>query len=98
MIHISDVIGWKFDHQPGMATKNGEIIQFPGGIPSQEAQDIWKEEYAEYLSNTQYQRDRKYPEVEDQFDMQYHDKKDGTDTWFEAIKSVKEKWPKPDSN
>jgi len=35
-----------------------------------------------------------YPSVGDQLDMMYHDKVDGTDTWEQAIKQVKEKYPK----
>jgi len=95
--NISLVIGWKFNNQLGMSTKDGEIIEFPGGIPSKEDQDKWRAEYTEYLSNTQYQRDRAsaYPELEEQLDMIYHDKEDGTNNWFEAIKGVKEKYPKP---
>ena len=52
---ISQVIGWKFDGQTGMSTREGVITQFPGGIPSQSLQDAWTIEYeadglpAEYL-------------------------------------------------
>ena len=52
---ISQVIGWKFDGQVGMSTREGVITQFPGGIPSQSLQDAWTIEYeadglpAEYL-------------------------------------------------
>jgi hypothetical protein len=45
----------------------------------------------------QYQRDRefKYPTWEDQLDMQYHDKVDGTTTWEDAVQAVKDAHPKP---
>ena len=45
----------------------------------------------------QYQRDRvkAYPRIEDQLDMQYHDKKDGTTTWQDAVQAVKDANPKP---
>ena len=45
----------------------------------------------------QYQRDRKkaYPDIGDQLDMQYHDKKDGTTTWEDAVQAVKDANPKP---
>ena len=50
----------------------------------------------------QYQRDRTelhgdntYPSIEDQLDMQYHDKKDGTTTWEDAVQAVKDAHPKP---
>ena len=48
----------------------------------------------------QYQRDRTlqsggYPFISDQLDMLYHDKVDGTTTWQDAIKAVKDANPKP---
>jgi hypothetical protein len=45
----------------------------------------------------QYQRDRKikYPTWQDQMDMMWHDKKDGTSTWQDAIQAVKDANPKP---
>ena len=51
---------------------------------------------AEYDAK-QYQRDRvkAYPRIEDQLDMQYHDKKDGTTTWQDAVQAVKDANPKP---
>ncbi len=44
-----------------------------------------------------YQRDRaaEYPSVVDQLDMQYWDKKNGTNKWVEAIDKVKSDNPKP---
>ena len=50
----------------------------------------------------QYQRDRTvqperggYPSIEDQMDMQYHDKVDDTTTWEDAVQAVKDAHPKP---
>lgn len=42
----------------------------------------------------QYQRDRVYPSIQDQLDMQYHDAVDGTTTWKDAIAKVKADYPK----
>ena len=44
----------------------------------------------------QYQRDReiKYPSWQDQMDMQYHDQVNGTTTWKDAIKAIKDANPK----
>jgi hypothetical protein len=39
-------------------------------------------------------RRRDYPDLGDQFDMQFHDLIDGTETWKDAIQAVKDKWPK----
>ena len=35
-----------------------------------------------------------YPSITEQLDMQYHDKKDGTTTWEDAIQAVKDANPK----
>tara|TARA_R100000687_G_C6418675_1_gene149896 strand:- start:158 stop:508 length:351 start_codon:yes stop_codon:yes gene_type:complete len=50
----------------------------------------------------QYKRDRAaaprkggYPETEDQLDMMWHDKKDGTTTWEDAVQAIKDAHPKP---
>lgn len=50
---------------------------------------------AEYKSK-QYQRDRAsaYPSIQDQLDMLYWDKVNGTDNWLNSISSVKSKYPK----
>ena len=44
-----------------------------------------------------YKKDRfdAYPSIEDQLDMQYWDKKNGTTTWVDAIAKVKSDNPKP---
>lgn len=49
MTNIGEVIGWKFNHQAGMETRDGVITAFPGGIPSQADQDTWRAEYEAYL-------------------------------------------------
>ena len=49
----------------------------------------------EYNSK-QYQRDRAkdYPSIQEQLDMQYWDKINGTNKWQQAINAVKQKYPK----
>ena len=47
----------------------------------------------EYDAN-QYQRDRQYPSIGDQLDMQYHDQLNGTTTWKDSIAKVKADNPK----
>ena len=49
------------------------------------------------LVATKYQRDRAvaYPTLQEQLDMQYWDKKNGTTTWVDAIEKVKSDNPKP---
>jgi len=46
------------------------------------------------FSANQYQRDRQYPSIGDQLDMQYHDQLNGTTTWKDAIAKVKADNPK----
>ena len=44
----------------------------------------------------EYQRLRKYPTIQDQLDMLYWDKVNGTNNWQESIDSVKTQYPKPE--
>ena len=37
----------------------------------------------------------KYPSLQDQADMQFHDLANGTTTWLDAIQAVKDAYPKP---
>jgi hypothetical protein len=50
---------------------------------------------SEYEAN-QYQRDRakSYPTIQEQLDMQYWDKINGTNNWQDAINAVKAQYPK----
>ena len=64
-------------------------------IPVNEILAKQQELIAEYNSN-QYQRDRAsaYPSIQEQLDLQYWDKVNGTNKWQEAINAVKAKYPK----
>ena len=64
-------------------------------IPANEILAKQQELITEYNSN-QYQRDRAkdYPSIQDQLDMQYWDKINGTNKWQQAINAVKQKYPK----
>jgi hypothetical protein len=64
-------------------------------IPVNEILAKQQELIAEYNSN-QYQRDRAkdYPSIQEQLDMQYWDKINGTNKWQQAINAVKQKYPK----
>jgi len=44
----------------------------------------------------QYQRDRVYPLIQEQLDMQYWDSVNGTTTWKDAVAKVKADNPKPE--
>jgi hypothetical protein len=64
-------------------------------IPANEILAKQQELIAEYEAN-QYQRDRakQYPTIQEQLDMQYWDKINGTNNWQDAINAVKAKYPK----
>ena len=64
-------------------------------IPTNEILAKQQELITEYNSN-KYQRDRAkdYPSIQDQLDMQYWDKINGTNKWQQAINAVKQKYPK----
>jgi hypothetical protein len=67
----------------------------PTNITNQQILAKQSELQAEYEAK-QYQRDRAkaYPSIQDQLDMQYWDKVNGTNKWQEAINAVKVKYPK----
>jgi len=67
MTAIAEAIGWKFNHQPGMRTKNGVIVEFPGGIPTQADQDLWTTEYeaSDDFKGKNVRNDVEYPSEED---------------------------------
>jgi hypothetical protein len=64
-------------------------------IPANEILAKQQELITEYNSN-QYQRDRAkdYPSIQEQLDLQYWDKINGTNKWQQAINAVKQKYPK----
>ncbi len=55
MTTIAEVIGWKFNNQPGMRCTEIDgvlkIVEFPGSIPTQAEQDQWTAEYEAYLAS-----------------------------------------------
>jgi hypothetical protein len=64
-------------------------------IPANEILAKQQELITEYNSK-QYQRDRAkdYPSIQEQLDMQYWDKINGTNKWQQSINAVKQKYPK----
>jgi hypothetical protein len=67
----------------------------PNNISKADIEAKMVEVQAEYDAN-QYQRDRAtaYPSIQDQLDMQYWDKVNGTTNWEDAIAKVKSDNPK----
>ena len=54
-------------------------------------QAAWDLEFDSYKSK----RRAEFPSQEEQLDMQYWDQVNGTTTWKDSIKAIKDKYPKP---
>ena len=95
--YMGAIIGWKHNHQAGMKTVDGEITEFPGGIPSDSDINKWKEEYDAHVAATAYQGKRaaEYPAIGDQLDDLYH-KGAFSDAMAAQLKAVKDNYPKGD--
>ena len=61
------------------------------------AESTWTSDKTTYENSISIHRTRapKYPSLQDQLDMQYHDAVDGTTTWQDAIKAIKDANPEP---
>ena len=96
MTDISAVIGWKFNYQEGMCTRDGVITEFPDGIPSQADQDAWTAEYEAYVSANAYKEKRKaeYPSIEELVVALYDT--DDKAAIEKRRADVKKKYPKPE--
>ena len=92
----TNAIHWKFpDHS--ISTQDNEITAFdPGPIPTQVEIDGYIVEYEAHLKATEYMKKRKieYPSIEDQLDIIFWDKKNGTTEWEDSIQVIKNKYPK----
>jgi hypothetical protein len=90
--------------QVGTADEDINQITWDNGTPVIPDEDILAKqaELQAIYDAKQYQRDRTkpngtniYPDISDQLDMLFHDKKDGTTTWEDAVQAVKDAHPKP---
>lgn len=103
--HIEDVLipmhegqwfGWA-DSKNKVYTNLVQLEEHP--IPAEavvnqaliDAQAAWDADNAPYRRN----RKGEFPSFGDQFDMIYHDLKNGTTTFIDTIEIVKNKYPKP---
>ena len=95
---INSILAINPNAQVTVSGNNVNSIEWLNGttpIPANEILAKQQELIAEYNSN-QYQRDRAkdYPSIQEQLDMQYWDKINGTNKWQQAINAVKQKYPK----
>lgn len=81
---------WKWDY---IIWYNKEVAQ-PTEV---ELLEGWKS-YEAGMASTEYQRLRvkEYPSLEEQLDLQYKDALNWTTKWIDLIKTIKEKYPKPE--
>lgn len=61
------------------------------GIGWMYADGVFKQDYKSA-------REREYPPMSEQLDMQYWDKVDGTTVWQDTLAEIKDKYPKEDYN
>jgi len=95
---INSILAINPNAQVTVSGNNVNTIEWHNGttpIPANEILAKQQELIAEYNSN-KYQRDRAkdYPSIQEQLDMQYWDKINGTNKWQQAINAVKQKYPK----
>ena len=88
---ISGSCSYDTDGSTIIKWRSPDVVQ-----PSQETIDAKITELQTEYDANQFQRDRTYPELGEQMDMQYHDSVDGTTTWKDAIAKVKSDNPKPE--
>ena len=102
---IKSIVAIKSDAQVSINANDINQITWHDGNPTNitDEQILAKqvELQADYVAK-QYQRDRTkrpeeggYPYIGDQLDMMWHDKKDGTTTWEDAVQAIKDANPKP---
>jgi hypothetical protein len=67
---IAEVISWKFNNQPGMRCEEVKgalaIVEFPGGVPTQQDQDAWTAEYEAYRASDARKNDDAQRELDGQ--------------------------------
>ena len=75
---------------------NGELVSLSEEEEKTRLEEA--EKYKEELAKVKYARNRQYsyPNIQEQLDMIYWDKKNGTKKWEEAIDKVKADNPKPE--
>ena len=73
------------------------IVHDGGSKPSEADVNAGLKKLQDDFDAKDYSRKRvnAYPSIQDQLDMQYWDKKNGTTTWVDAVAKVKSDNPKP---
>ena len=71
---------------------NGKELENPLQSEIDAVKEKWDEDMAK--ENYKKQRASEYPLIHHQLDMIYNDEVNGTTTWKDAIKAIKDKYPK----
>jgi hypothetical protein len=77
---------------------NGPFIQewnIDEEMPTQEQLDKWEKEVDLAYRQRCARESRIYPLINEQLDMMYHDKMDGTNLWCDTITKIKDECPIP---
>lgn len=92
----TDSSGNKIPNDQRMCWEHAIVIQDGVTKPTQAEVDAEVQRLKDEYSSTEYQRQRAtvYPSIQEQLDMQYWDKVNGTTTWQDAIAKVKTDIPK----
>tara|TARA_R110000764_G_scaffold101300_1_gene186580 strand:+ start:744 stop:1040 length:297 start_codon:yes stop_codon:yes gene_type:complete len=94
---LSAIIAINPNAEVSVNDENFDTIQWLNGTTAISKSDIEAKqvELKSAYDTKQYQRDRVYPSIGDQLDMQYKDLLNGTTTWKDAVAKVKADNPKP---
>ena len=94
---IFDKLGIKLTEWVSCAEDDyDQIVWSAGAKCTKEEWDAAKTALAAEYNAQAYARSRatEYPSMQEQLDLQYWDKVNSTDKWGEAVKAVKDKYPK----
>ena len=78
-------------------TEDNVLLNWNSSVRSQPTDEEINEKFEELKADydsKEHQRLREYPPIEEQLDMLYWDRMNGTERWIQAIKKVKDKHPK----
>ena len=91
------VLEIKPDAQLGVSANDVNQIIWHDGNPTNITVEAITDKMAEMTTRDAHIRPRQkaYPSIRNQLDMMWHDKKDGTTTWQDAVQAVKDANPKP---
>ena len=77
--------------QDGAYDKHGNLVAIDEAKVQVEQERLQAEYNAQAYARS---RATEYPSIQEQLDLQYWDKVNSTDKWGEAVKAVKDKYPK----